>query len=219
VAARNFRRIITVIAVLVSLSIGAVLPSKSNALTYDYTYLGNYFTYANGNPAYGAFSTYMNLYLNLRSSSILAEGRHYLSDFTSLYTGVGNRSFIEEDIRYNPNFFLTNGSYLELGYLTQGGPLAVTAWNFYLNEGVKTVISKNYSESSFHGDYVSMSALNYYADNENPGYWCAVTQPPVHIPDPPIKETLPEPVPEPSTFALLGVGLAGVGFLRRRIKK
>ncbi len=27
------------------------------------------------------------------------------------------------------------------------------------------------------------------------------------------------PIPEPSTFLLVGVGLAGVGILRRRVKK
>lgn len=34
-----------------------------------------------------------------------------------------------------------------------------------------------------------------------------------------IVDSSPAPVPEPSTFLLLGAGLAGVGFIRRRAKK
>ncbi|WP_332855434.1 PEP-CTERM sorting domain-containing protein [Duganella sp. S19_KUP01_CR8] len=165
--------------------------------------------------------------LAISSTAAQAAPTHYYYTYTGLFADIYNQAyefqpdasyggrFDGEDLNHNNIIELSELTYMRSGYtnyLNCNAYCGVSSFSYDLNNGkleFYTSYSNTYQGVSYGGG--SASELGYTWHYDFPPYYdnrMSVT--------PETKLTIS--VPEPSTYLMLGVGLLGIGLVKRRRK-
>ena len=191
--------------------IGFIAPrSPASATTYDYVgkpftnfnYPGCYFCELFGSGSLSGFVTFNFDTSNFTGTATLSDG-----DLAQLFASVSNGSFQFPYYLPPPNVYTTVKT-LSGSFTFVNG--SITDWDFYgrqyqqaCGSGPGCAAGSIYAESTPTSDYVDIFDDNPSTDgsksNDGGGVWIMAPA-----------------VPEPSTWAMLLIGFAGIGYLAHR---